>query len=368
MNYYKIIFTIIVIFHFVGYIPLYGQEDDLRNEIEKIIRYDTEMDFNETPGFIIGIVDNDEVHFYPFGGIARKSSEKLLKSDIFEIGSVTKVLTSSLISILEDEGQLSYQDKVNQYLPNEFKNPRLEYLTIQDLILHHSGLPKRPLFFGKKEKDIKNPYAHYSKSDLLEFYRDFIPDDKKFEYSHTNYALLEWVINEVTGKSLQDAMNEKLFSPLNMSNSFVDFPEQKENYLTPGYDRAQKICLPWTFSSFKSSEGAKSTIEDLVSFLKANLGLTNTGLEEVFNKNFETKTASGFNDQLMITMGWQNINMNQFNIITHTGKTSGHNAFIAMVRETKTGVVILSNSSTGTEDLGLQILRMINYNWKRAKT
>lgn len=347
---------------------LYGQESELLNEIEKIIRYDTDMDFKKTPGFIIGIIDNDQVFFFPFGAKTKKTNQKISKSDIFEIGSVTKVLTSSLISLLENNGLLTYQDKVNKYIPEPYRNPRLENLTIEDLINHHSGLPKRPLFFGKKEKDFKNPYAYYSKNDLLEFYRDFIPEEIKFEYSHTNYALLEWVVTELTGKSLQDAMNEILFAPMGMGNSFVDYPEQKENYLAPGYDRAQKICAPWTFSSFKSSEGGKSTAEDLILFLQANMDLSTSGLDSIFDKNFNSETVSGFNDQLLITMGWQNIKMNHFNIFMHTGQTSGHNAFLAMVRETKTGVVILSNSSVGTEDLGIQILRMINYNWKRAKT
>jgi hypothetical protein len=48
----------------------------------------------------------------------------------------------------------------------------------------------------------------------------------------------------------------------------------------------------------------------------------------------------------------------------HTGRTSGHSCFMGMVKETNTAVVIFSNSWMGTGDLGLQILRMINQNWK----
>ena len=90
-----------------------------------------------------------------------------------------------------------------------------------------------------------------------------------------------------------------------------------------------------------------------------------SGLENIFDQNFKGHFSSSFNAQLSVATGWHLINMNQFNIVTHSGKTSGHSAFVGMVRETKTAVIVLANSSLGTEDLGMQILRMINFNWKR---
>ena len=70
------------------------------------------------------------------------------------------------------------------------------------------------------------------------------------------------IITGLTSKSYQDILNEKIFSPLGMTNSFVDFNEKKENVTTPGYTRALKKVEPWTFSSFKGSEGIKSSAED----------------------------------------------------------------------------------------------------------
>lgn len=335
----------------------YGQGDDLRVEIDKIIRYDTDIDFKKTPGFVVSVIDNNATYHFPFG--RKNMAEKTPPSanDIFEIGSVTKVFTSELIQILAEESLLHLDDKVNDYLPDEWQNPRLADLTIGDLVYHQSGLPKRPAFFGKKEKDGRNPYAAYNKNDLLAYYRDYIPDRKSFEYSHTNYALLEIIIEKVTDMSYQDVIEEKIFSKLNMTNSFVDFPEKKENLLCPGHDRSKKNTTPWTFASFKGSEGVKSSSEDLTKFVKNILD----------NHDKNAPTTESFNKKLGIEMGWHAIHMNDFDILTHTGKTTGHNAFVAMVRETKTAVIILANSSIGTEDLGLQILRMINYNWKRIK-
>ncbi len=344
---------------------LYAQDNDLKTEIEKIIRFDTDIDFKKNPGFIVGIIDNDSTYFFSFGSKNLKSHESLVKDDIFEVGSVTKVFTACLVSILADNGTLQYSDKINAYLPETYRNPRMENVTIHDLVVHQSGLPKRPSFFGRKEKDSQNPYAHYKVSDLLSFYSDFIPEKKHFEYSHINYALLEVIITHLLQKEWEDIMQEYIFEPLNMSRSFVDFPEKRTELVTPGYDRAGKNTTPWSFGSFKGSEGVKTSAGDMVTFLKVNMKMTGHEIEKIFDKNFTPQITESFNQQLNVGMGWQLINMNYFNIATHTGKTTGHNAFIGLVRETKTGVVVFANSSVGTEDLGLQILRMINYNWKR---
>lgn len=106
----------------------------------------------------------------------------------------------------------------------------------------------------------------------------------------------------------------------------------------------------------------------MVTFLKANMKMSGTGLDSIFDNNFGRNEFRSFNDQLSVSMGWHNINKNHFNIVMHTGMTSGHSAFVGMVRETKTAVVIFANSSLGTQDLGLQILRLINYNWKRINS
>lgn len=347
---------------------LSGQSFHLRAEIDKIIRFDTDIDFKKTPGFIVAVIDNDSTYYMSFGSKDKKEKVEFTKDDIFEIGSVTKVFTASILRILVSEGKIKESDYVNDWLPVPYRNPRLSTLTINDLLHHQSGLPKRPLFFGKKEKVLQNPYALYQEKDLLEFYRDYLPDEKSFEYSHTNFALLEVIINSVTGKSYQDVLNELIIKPLGMNATFTDFPEKRQNYIAPGYDRALKKVTPWTYSSFKGSEAIKTSPADIISFLKANMNMSGSYLDTILNQSFHSRQFQSFNNKLSITMGWHNVNKSDYNIVMHTGMTSGHNVFVGIVRETKTAVVIFANSSFGTQDLGFQILRLINFNWKRINS
>ncbi|MGB4958886.1 MAG: serine hydrolase domain-containing protein, partial [Saprospiraceae bacterium] len=328
-----------------------------------------EIDYKKTPGFVIGVLDQDSIWFFSFGSKKSKNNGLLLsESDVFEVGSVTKLLTSALISELIKEGKFQLDTPINDLLPKEFFNPRLDWVTVFHLINHQSGLPRRPLLFGQKEKEIQNPYGHYTKKDLLNFYKDYIPDQSGFEYSHTNYALLEVIVEQATNQTFNDALTEKILTPLHMRSSFIDFPERRINLITQGYDLATKPVQPWAFESFKASEGLKTTAADLLKFVKSQI---NSQIKPNFatglDKNAETQSPS-FNKYLSISNGWQLLNIHENNIYTHTGRTSGHHCFVAMIKETKTAVIIMANSALGAEDLGMQILRMINYNWKKGRT
>lgn len=339
----------------------------IKNEITKIIDYDTEIDFVNTPGFTIAIIDGDSSFVFGFGSTHPDGDTELNDKSIFELGSISKSFTASLVTVLVDKNLLSFDDKFNDYLDPSFKNPRLNNLTINDLLTHHSGLPKLPQYIGSKQKDPQNPYADYSKTDLLNFYKTFIPEDKtSFIYSHVNYGLLELVIENVTSTDFESALKTYLLDPLNLNNTYVHRTESNESAITYGFDRAGRQTKSWDFASFAASEGIKSNITDLILFTKAHLGNTESTFDDILSLNHEPEVQTHYNDKIFAAKGWHVFNQKKnFNIITHSGKTYGHRAYISFIKETETAVIILSNSSVGTEDLGLLVLRMINDNWKR---
>ena len=343
-----------------------AQNDHVRKEIQKIIRYDTDLDFAETPGFVVGIIDGDSLMSLGFGEYDKLHAQELNKL-IFELGSITKVLTSSLLQNLDAKGFLSVDDPVNTYIHPQYQNPRLQSLTIQDLIDHYSGFPRRPQDFGVKEVDIHNPYAYYSEEDLLKYYAEYIPSEdffQKFSYSHINYALLTIVIQRATGQRFDSVLKSLALKPLNMSNSFIQIPENKRKNVVQGYTAAGKTVPPWTYSSFGGSEGLKSCLGDLFYFVQSliNDDEVNDWFLDIENENLR---ATDFNKYIQISNGWFVLQNKGNEVFTHTGKTSGHSSYIGLVKNTKTAVIVLSNSSVGTKDLGYLILRMINNNWKR---
>ena len=338
-------------------------KEQLKAEIDKIIRWDTEIEFERTPAFSIGIMDNDSTYFINYGNFSKEEKRAIHEDAIFEIGSLSKPLSASLVSLLVDEGKLSFDDALNIYIPENYRNEALNHLTIDDLLTHNSSLPRLPIGFGLKESSVKNPYQNYSKEDLLEFYKNYTPvksSKKGYLYSHVNYALLELVLEQTMKMPFAEILDSKLLSPLGMSASslYLTSPED----FVQGYALSGRPSAPMDFKSFAASEGIKSSSSDLMKFVKATI---NQDLNGILNSNLIKRHKSNLNKHIYSSRGWQIIDRKPYDIYFHSGKSKGHAAYMLFIKETKTAVVLLANSEKGTEDLAMLILRMLNKNWKR---
>jgi CubicO group peptidase (beta-lactamase class C family) len=343
----------------------HGQTDGVRLQIDRIIRHDTEISLDRTPGFIVGIIDKDTSFVVDFGSAVKGADVQLTDTTLFEIGSITKLLSATLLTQLIEAGTVDPTASINAYLPVDSRNPRMENALVLDLMLHTAGLPKRPKDFGVKSTIAVDPYRYYTDGDLLDFYHEFVPSKrKKHHYSHTGYALLELIVETATDLDYEEALRHYVLEPMGMSQTFITYPEDKD-IVTPGYTFSGRDADPWHFSSFAASEGGKSSLRDLLTFAQATMdkqGPWYSGLEPYLDAEIPSelgkKTYAGPGWHIVKTRKW-------YDILTHSGMTSGHHSYISIVPDTETGVVVLSNSAVGTEDLSYLILRMINYTWNR---
>lgn len=351
---------------------------NLQKQIDKIIHYDTEIKLSETPGFIIGVKYQDSIFYFGYGSISKDLEQVPDENTIFEIGGLTKTFTSSLVSILVEEGKMEFEKPLNDYLPTAEKNEETQLITIDQLLTHTSKLPRMPLEFGVKEIEENNPYAHYTKQDLMEFYHDYIPLEYKkkrkrrkknndhYSYSHLNYALLEVAIESSQNTSFEKLLTDKILTPIKMTDTRMELSENQKKRLATGYTTSGQSTVPWIFQSFQASEGLKSTANDLIKFAEAQMGERNSRLTNAFYKTQEGRKATNRNKKVKSARGWHVISpKNYFDIILHTGSTNGHRSYLAFVKESKTAVVILTNSEHNLYNLGYYILRMLNNNWTK---
>lgn len=328
---------------------------DLRASVETVIRMETDISFEQCPGFIVGIIDNTASYAFSFGTASPWSTDTLTVTDVFELGSVTKPMVATLVALLAESGELSLERPVNQLIPEAYRNQSLDDLTLRDLLIHRSGLPRYPTMFGDHQKNPRDPYASFSKDQLLTFFRDYKVTERDFMYSHVNYALIEVILEEQLGIPFERLMKENLLCPLGMDSSGV----YEHGGLTAGFDLGGKLVTPWTFQAFAGSEGARSSADDMLKFLRFSLASPPPGVL----KNYSETTLD---KSIHMALGWYIVEQRKSpDIYAHSGYTSGHYCFAGIVPDTQTGVVILANSSTGVEDLGFEILRLINFNWKR---
>jgi len=350
---------------FSGYTIAQHQHEGLEKEILKIISYNSYFDKELTPGFIITVVEGNTSSYFPYGSVNKETADSLSAKDIFEIGSCTKPFTALTVIDAVEKGKFLLTDKVNSFLPSAYQNPSLADLSVEDLLLHRYPFPKRPSNFGLKEKETNNPYKYYTKEDLLRYYSKLsdLKLEEKSSYSHINYALLEVILEQIYQKNFGQILEEAIFRPSLMEQSFIASTTKD---ITQGYNKKGYKSKPWSYSAFSGSEGMKTSSEDLSKFFEHLFYNKEWPLKDPIKIQLSKKVESIYNDQFYTGYGWQIINQKKaHDIYAMTGATDGHSTFIAFVPETATAVIILSNSSSGTRDLGMSILRMINYNWKR---
>ncbi|GAK94870.1 beta-lactamase [Nonlabens ulvanivorans] len=192
-------------------------ENDKTQRLDSV--YAAHFERNEFNGNVL-VAEGGKIIFQKSYGIANEeTNEKLNIQTSFELASVSKQFTAMGIVQLQKEGKLSYDDLVSKYVP-ELKD--YEGITIKNLLIHTGGLPDYMSIMDDNwdkskiatNEDVINAFAKASPE------KEFEPN-QKYSYSNTGYLLLGTIIERVSGKSFEEYLNEKIFTPLKMENTFV---------------------------------------------------------------------------------------------------------------------------------------------------
>jgi CubicO group peptidase (beta-lactamase class C family) len=159
------------------------------------------------------------IHHKAYGYSDVENKVNIDTSTIFDIGSITKQFTTALILKLRQKGKLSLKDKVGTYLPNY---RYADSITIHQLLAHRSGIPtfdyqetlSNSKWFNTK-MTTEEMIDSYCSNDL-----EFEPDSQ-MEYSNSNFIILTAIIEKIENKDYYSVLNELLFKPLHMTNSYA---------------------------------------------------------------------------------------------------------------------------------------------------
>lgn len=217
------------------------------------------------------VARGDEVVFAEAYGYA--DVERGIRNDVqtqYRIGSVTKPFTAIAILQLQESGLLSVADPICRYF--DPCPPTWSPITIHELLSHTSGIPD----FTSREDFLELAAKPAPREEIIAKFRDLplrFAVGEKFEYSNSNYHLLGWIIERVTGKAYRDVLAERTFAPLGLSASFMDGTVERTSRIAVGYRPAEDGSLQpdvsydpaWSFSS----GGVFSTVEDLFRWSRA---------------------------------------------------------------------------------------------------
>ncbi|MFA5834282.1 MAG: serine hydrolase domain-containing protein [Bacteroidota bacterium] len=211
---------------------------------------------------LVGIHGN-AIYKNAFGYSDLKTKEPLNIQSVFQIASVSKQFTAIAIMMLHEQGKLSYSDTVQKFLPDfPYKN-----ITIRQLLSHRSGLPNYMYFSGKYWKKKKEYLTNENVLSQMVHYKprpEFLPD-RRYKYSNTGFAMLALIVERISGLPFDEYMEQNIFRPLGMVNTFVYNPNSKKTieYETKGYNKNRRKAYIDYLDGVTGDKGIYSTVEDM---------------------------------------------------------------------------------------------------------
>lgn len=344
--------------------------DQPGTQTEKIDGYiEEQMRQLEIPGLAVAIVRGNHIDHLRGYGVADGTGHPITPQTPFLIASLSKSFTALAVMQLVEEGKIDLDAPVQQYLPwfetaDAISTPQL---TIRHLLHHTSG-------FSSLNGDLRNLDKNSSEDALEASIRALqntqlqASPGEQFEYSNTNYDLLGFIVQVVSGKPYEAYIEQHIFDPLEMRSSYTSLREAQGNGLSSGhisffgmtlnYDR----FMPYSRTVVPSA-GLFSSAEDMAHFLVAHLNqgryrdsavLSPGGMDELFAR------GADISEQVSYGMGWvifpfpqAAANQNNAAIpigLSHGGDWANFKAVMVMIPEQEVGVVVLFNKKDNRKD------------------
>jgi CubicO group peptidase (beta-lactamase class C family) len=276
---------------------------------------------------------------------------------IFELGSITKTFTASLLAEMVNRGEVRLDDPVAKYLPREVRVPERggRKITLLDLATHTSGLPGLPT--NIHPKDVSNPYADYTAEMLDEFLSAYsLPREigSKYEYSAVGLALLGRALGNRLAMSWEQALTERILKPLRMHSTAATLNTDELRRLAPGHDETGKRVSNWDIPALPAMGALHSSANDMLKYLIANMSPGSTKLGPLLAGTHAPRVI--MDEETQVGLAWQTGHASNRTIVWHGGGTGGYRSLIAFDPAKRIGVIVLSNSSAGADDIGFHLL------------
>ncbi len=287
-------------------------------------------------GAILVAVHGSTIYRKGFGKANFQTGTNFTPETQSDIGSVTKQFTAMAIMMLAERGKLSYDDPVSKYIPEFSRSAHLSQITLRRLLNHTSGIPD----YGDLGIDDSGLGQQGLIAELLKKEYLFARSGLRYRYSNPGYALLAVVVERVSGKRFGEFLEQEIFAPVGMSNTFVYDASWKKNALTAiGYDQFGQVDDGGP-TAIPGDGGVYSTVDDLFKWdqaLYTERLVRQPTLAEAFapGKVHEGTSTYGF--------GWNIEQDRGSKYLWHQGSHAGFRAFIGRRLAERVTVIMLTN-------------------------
>jgi CubicO group peptidase (beta-lactamase class C family) len=323
--------------------PLAGAQTDLGPSIDKVFaRFD-----RTTPGCAVGLArDGRMLYAHGYGMANLEYDVPLTDSTVLESGSVAKQFTASAVVFLAQDGKLSLDDDIRKYLPEvpSFGRP----ITIRNLLTHTSGLRDQWGLLGIEGlgpgTQVHSPattldlVAHQK---MLNF-----PPGSEYLYSNTGYALAGLIVERVSGRTLNEFTQERLFRPLGMTHTQWrdDFTKVVPNRATAYTFARGAFHTDMPFTNMIGNGGLLSTVGDLMKW-NENLDRPTVGGSS-YVAAMQTRMQLTNGKTIPYALGLIVADRDGVREVSHSGSTAGYQTFLARYPDQRVSVAVWCNTTT----------------------
>lgn len=315
---------------------------------------EAKMQAMRVPGAVIYVQSQKTGEWTSSIGVSDIATKEAMRPDMhFRIGSITKTLTGTVILQLVDEGKLKLNDPLSKYQPDV---PNSENVTIRQLLDMRSGLYNYSEDNGFDKALEENPRRVWRPQELVAIsnkHQPYFAPGKDFHYSNTNTILLGMIIEQITGRSVEQEMQSRIFAPLGMQNS--QMPALTSNAIMPppaqGYILDSSLIAntemggqaddlvnvtSWNPSWGWTAGAAISTVEDLKLWAKAlATGKLLSSATQKERLTWETSISPDLKYGLAIA--------DFYGYIGHNGQLPGYQSFEGYKPDGNSTIIVLTN-------------------------
>ena len=311
--------------------------------LERIVQ--ERVDSERSTGIVAGMLFPDgSTRLVAYGDAGE--GKRLDERSVFEIGSITKTFTGTLLAQMAQRGEVRLTDPVASLLPAGVSVPSRggRQITLVDLATHTSGLPRMPT--NHQPKDPSNPDADYTLT------RD---PGSQYEYSNLGVGLLAHALALRARESYEQLVRERILEPLHMPSTSITLTADMARHFATGHYTRGRIAPYIDLPTLAGAGALRSTIIDMLSFAAANLDDHGDELRQAMAAAHLPRHR--IDPEMQIGLNWHILRVGDRDIVWHNGGTPGFSTFIGLDEERDTAIVVLSNTSaTNVDDIGFHLL------------
>jgi CubicO group peptidase (beta-lactamase class C family) len=307
----------------------------------------------QVPGIAVGILHDGEIETHGFGLANAETGFPMRADTVLQIGSISKIFTSTLAMALVDAGKLELDTPIAEYIPDlQLQDKEVQrQLTMRHLLSHTSGLYGDWFEdFGLGDDSLGKSLAN------MHSLRQISRPGEVWSYCNSGFNLAGALIERLTGTTFEQAMSDYVFKPLGMekatffAHDAITWPTAVGHNLEDGEPAvARRYPLP---RNVNPAGGIITDVEEMLRFARLHIDegtfegtqvLTADSVRAMQNEETKAAVMADY-----YGLAWALRDRDGKRLVGHGGATNGFRAYLSMVPEKKFAIVMLTNGNLGT--------------------